>query len=114
MQTGPANPTASFRAEVLRTADRLRGLSEGRLSAVGESGQSAADRAFEIAVEIVAVTQTARGRPLHHLPRLAPYAVADQLAVVGLEVADLAENGAVAPDVLDPISAELLALRRAI
>ena len=113
MQTGPANPTASFRAEVLRTADRLRGLSEGRLNAVGESGQSAADRAFQIAVEIVAVTQIARGGPLHQLPRLAPYAVADQLAVVGLELADAAEEGAVVVGLLDALSADLLALRRA-
>lgn len=106
-------PAVRFRSELLRTADRLRGLGVPRLTRPGDAGEAPlADRAFALAERIVAATSVARHVSPPPLPRLEPHGSGDQLAVVGVELAELAENGEVPDAVLDELSSQLLELRR--
>jgi hypothetical protein len=114
MSTGEVDPVARFRSEVLRTADRLRGLGAPRLASLGPDGVSIATTAQAIGEAIVKQTAALTGAAPPVLPRLADHGTGDLLAVVGSELADLAEEqGAAAADALSQISAQLVALRRA-
>lgn len=106
-------PAVRFRSELLRTADRLRGLGAPRLTRTGDGGEaSLVDRSFALAERIVAATSSARNVDPPALPRLEPHGCGDQLAVVGVELADLAETGEVPDAVLEELSSQLLELRR--
>jgi hypothetical protein len=116
MQLVEVDPVARFRSEVLRTADRLRGLGAPGLALPGHAGVSIATAAHIIGEAIVNQTAALTGTAAPVLPRLADYAAGDQLAVIGSELADLAEEfGAdtAAAEALSEISAQLVGLRRA-
>lgn len=93
---------------MLRTADRLRGLSTVRLerSAGSESIAASSRRLVE---QIVAATARLTGRS-YPLPHVRSHGLADQLTVVGVELADLADEKHV--EGLAELSAALRELRR--
>ena len=116
METVEVDPVARFRSEVLRTADRLRGLGAPRLALPGHDGVSIATAAHTIGEAIVNQTAALSGTAAPLLPRLADHGAGDQLAVIGSELADLAEGfGAdtATAEALSEISAQLVGLRRA-
>jgi len=102
--------SARFRSEVQRTADRLRGLGVARLERADPAG-SAATRVRRLIERIVAASSAVTGRDFP-LPVLLPHGLADQLSVVGAELADIAEEHQV-PD-LAQLSQDLLELRRSV
>ncbi len=79
-----ADPARDFAIQLERTTDLLRALPIDRLTRVESDGLSIADRAFELSMSFVIKAKEIDDlAPTGPLPRLAPHAVGDQVAVTG-------------------------------
>ncbi|MGB3673593.1 MAG: hypothetical protein WA988_04045 [Candidatus Nanopelagicales bacterium] len=94
-----------FRAQVQRTADWLNSTPLDQLARATD-GPSIADRAYSSNLAIVRSIEAINGGASRDLPRLAVHGVGSQLAVVGEELAAVAETST------DAIAADLALMAR--
>jgi hypothetical protein len=72
--------------QVARLADRLRSLSDVRLSQALPDGGSRADAAHRLAQQLADAAAGLAGDPVRPVPRLDDLAVGDQVAVTGADL----------------------------
>lgn len=99
--------------QLARTGELLRSLSIERLSRCSDDGTSPADRAYDLAAEILARTASVSA-PGVQLPRLGPHAAGDQLVLIGREFLASDEPAGPGARDLEWLTAALVALRRSL
>lgn len=89
----PRVPIDDLPREVTRLADRLRSLTDVRLSRPLPPYGSRADAAHAVAQLMADAAATLDGEPRRAVPRLTDFAVADQVAVTGTDLVSAAAVG---------------------
>lgn len=85
-----ANLAANLATEVVRLADRLRSLTDVRLSRALPPYGTRADAGHSLAQLMADSAAQLAGGPLRPVPRLHDFVVADQVAVTGADLVDVA------------------------
>jgi hypothetical protein len=80
------DPRDRLDRELRRVTDRLRTLGLARLERPGPDGRTPAQRAHEVAQALADLAADATGRDRRDVPVLPAHAVADQVAVTGLDL----------------------------
>jgi hypothetical protein len=86
---------AALARSLRRVDDRVRRWSPSRWAAAGSAGRSRSDCAHDLAVTLAALGRLAgNGAPSQAPPEVQPYAIADQLLVLGQELANAPQAAA--------------------
>ena len=101
-----------FDLDLERTVDRLRGMALTRLSAPFAPEQTRARAARDLAQRLADHAAQVRGEPPRVVPELAVGAVADQVAVCGLDLREAVLTTPEASYVLSTAADDLLSVRR--
>ncbi|MFG2823841.1 hypothetical protein ACGFX4_31000 [Kitasatospora sp. NPDC048365] len=90
-----------FTAAVDRLADRFRSMPQSRLLGAVPGHPSRAAAGLALARRLAATALALEGRPAQDVPDVGPFAIGDQLAVTGHDLAAVADAEALAAALAD-------------